>query len=250
MKKILGTTLIAVAFAMVNTVDAKVVNRGQKGAVTVAQNVAEAAVEAVDSSKSSPKDVKAAQNSAGDVLSAENLSADEREYAVSAFRLQDIKNTIAFRKKQIEDLKLGWFGGLFSATKDQREERDRLNQMISDLENDKKQIESDMATLKPVVGSRFVKAVQLMALGVVVTMTAAFINDYLEGGLRKKAGEIYEYGKTQVGEVVAAGKRKLGYGEATVATPTVQEPTTTEQEGFIARMRRRHHENMKPKTKK
>jgi acid phosphatase family membrane protein YuiD len=253
MKKILGTTLIAVAFAMVNTVDAKVMKRagGQKGAVAASQDVAMTAVNAVDMSASS-QDIKAAQNDVADVLSEDNLSADEREYATLVFQLQDTKNRIAFRKAQLADLKYGLFG-FITASQETRDQRNRINKIISNLENDKKQIESDMATLKPVVGDKFVKAMWLLVAGVTVTITASFVDQYFGGKgsayIMKKGGEAYEYVKTsRVGQAageyagraaatgryygnkaVEAGKgaynRMRGTAGTAASTATVTEPT-------------------------
>lgn len=167
MKKMLSTTLVAIAFAMVSTADAKVMKRA-----TASQKVNNIVVAATDLVEAPTADMPA-MTEVQRTLSAQNLTEDEREYAVLEFQLLDTNNRIAFRVEQLKDLKLGMFGGLFTATKDQKAERDRLNSIIAKLKTDKTQIESDMAKLRPVVGDKFAKAVKLFAIGVVTTMVGS-----------------------------------------------------------------------------
>ena len=171
MKKMLSTTLVAIAFAMVSTVDAKVMRR-TGAANTASQKVNNIVVAATDLVEASAADMPA-MTEVQRTLSEQNLTEDEREYAVLEFQLLDTNNRIAFRVEQLKDLKLGMFGGLFTATKDQKAERDRLNSIITKLKADKIQIESDMAKLRPVVGDKFAKSIKLFAIGVVTTMVGS-----------------------------------------------------------------------------
>jgi hypothetical protein len=192
MKKMLSTTLVAIAFAMVSTVDAKVMAR--KGAAPQSQkinNIATASADVVDMPAvevQMPTEVQKA-------LSAENLTEDEREYAVLMFQLEDTNKRIAFRQEQLKDLKLGMFS-FITASKEQKEESNRITNIINKLKADKKQIEADMAALKPVVGSKFEKAMKLALLGVSAYIAASIVNKYF-------GGKPYTYASEQIGKGAA-----------------------------------------------
>jgi hypothetical protein len=178
MKKMLSTTLVAIAFAMVSTVDAKVMKSSmtrKDGSVTTSREVAIVAADVVDEQPvmdvQMPTEVQK-------VLSAQNLSEDEREYAVLKFQLEDTNNRIAFRKEQRAGLKYGLFG-FFQVPADKKAEYDRLTSIINNLENDKKQITADMAALN--VGSKFATSMKLAFLAVSAYITGSVVNQLLGG---------------------------------------------------------------------
>jgi hypothetical protein len=207
MKKILSTTLVAVAFAMVSTVDAKKMVAKRDSVAETSREIVTVAAKVVDQPTpiQMPTEVKA-------VFSDKNLSADERDYAEFALKLDAIKKEIAFKEEELKGLNLGWFA-FFTAPQDKKDKRDEITQRITDLKNNKKQVESDISALRPVVGDRFVKAMQLMALGISAAITASVVNTYFEGKpyayVSEQVGKGAEYlQSTRAGQAAARAKAR------------------------------------------
>ncbi len=204
MKKMLSTTLVAIAFAMVSTADAKVMRRNattqKNDVVTTSREVATVAADVVDQPAMEVQMPTEIQK----VLSAENLTEDQREYAVLLFQLEDTNARIAFRKAQRGNLKSGLFG-LYRVPADKKAEYDRVTNIINNLETDKKQIQADMAKLN--VGSMFATTMKLAFLAVSAYITGSIINQYFEG-------KPMNYVSTQVDKGVQSIKNTRAYQTA------------------------------------
>lgn len=233
MKKILSTTLVAIAFAMVSTVDAKQLTKGkttttrtmtQAGNAGKKHNVLTTKrtttgtkeVKSVETKRTSNPEVKklndnisaAIQNPTEenkqaviDSIPAKTMTDDEKELAVLKFQKEDTLNRIDYRKSELRSLS-GWFDFIRLSAEEKAEKAkkaEKINNIIKNLEKDLASIEKNIASLKPQVSESWYNTISTVAkgLGVLGLLTVAVygINKYTEGGVKAFAEPYYEAGK-------------------------------------------------------
>ena len=152
MKKMLSAILVAVAFAAVNTVDAK-----RMVQVSDAKTISTTAKNAVNNpTEDNKQDVV-------DTLAPQNLSVEEQELVALRVDEKDLMNKIASKKEEISNLNYGLFG--FGTTKETQDAHRAAKADLAQLNADLKKVQVDIAKKTKVTGISFSRAAKY-AVGV------------------------------------------------------------------------------------
>ncbi|HEX4068512.1 MAG TPA: hypothetical protein VHX42_00280 [Candidatus Babeliales bacterium] len=229
MKKILSTTLVAIAFAMVSTVDAKVMKRNAQP-----KAMSESASNIVVTSKKVQKGQTSPEAILDTVKNEAQTSAEENTLPLLA-KEDMLKKEQEVIKQEIKDNRGGWFDWLTGRTpKDQKEaKKEAMTEAIDNLQKnqaDLKKVQADINENKKEVGMSWYNAnafaLKVMAVFGLVASVFAY-DEYKTHGTTRVRGA-YEAGKGYASEAGATYKKyapkMLGGTETQPTTrPTVRE---------------------------
>jgi hypothetical protein len=151
MKKILGTTLVAVAFAMVNTVDAKVMKKrvemkGKSEVFAASKNTQE-------------NPTKENKNELVATLNEEANTEAKQETIDYTIRKQQLEDGIKLIKERMKDLNYRWFA--FWTDSDQKKAYQAAADRLNDLEKELSDVNKQLNENKKETGSMWTSAVNL-----------------------------------------------------------------------------------------
>jgi hypothetical protein len=195
MKKILSTTLVAVAFAMVSTVDAKVMARKASATTTVPQERREATQELVQNQ------TQENLNQTVNMLASEPVGV-----AITAERAK--QDEIKLQKDLVSTLgKKGWiFDG---RTTEEKQAHQEASDKLARLEQELKDIQAKNKDLKAEVGVNYYNAVLGSFIAALAIGGMSIIDDILYKGAGKAAIKpYYEAGKAKFAAAVSTAKTK------------------------------------------
>ena len=218
MKKILGTILVAVAFAAVSTADAKQVRNAKQS--TGAGPLFQAAKDAEQNPTPAAK-----ANLVGTLDEQANTPAkqDTVDLKVEENKLVEGRKIVVERIKELK----GWFGGLFS-DKETKKALSAANDRLSDIDADLKKIRAQLKANVKETGSKWasaldyaIKTAKYIGIPVIVIGGVSYDLYYNKGAnlmagyeevkagmprTRAAARRAYEAGKGYAGDIYEYGK--------------------------------------------
>jgi hypothetical protein len=242
MKKILGTTLVAVAFAMVNTVDAKVMKKRveMKGKSEV-----------FAASKDTQENPTATnKNELVATLNEEANTEAKQETIDYTIRKQQLEDGIKLIKDRMKDLNYRWFA--FWTDSDQKKAYQAAADRLHDLEKELNDVKVQLNENKKETGSMWTSAVDIA----IKTMKYVGIPVIVIGGVSYDLYYNLGYTKGAMAEIRAGFPRTrhaLYHGALSNVpmeeTAAVTQPTsTTEKKSRIQQLQEWHRKKMMPKN--
>ncbi len=210
MKKMLSTTLVAIAFAMVSTVDAKVMRRaGTAKPTTMAQEVRETTQEVV---------MNPTQKNVSEAV--DMLANDKAGIAIAEKKAKELE--VANQRTLVTSL--GKKGLIWdSRTEEEKQAHKNASEKLAKLEQELKDIKADNETVKKEVGINYYNAMTGTFVAVLAAATISVLDDILLKGQGKEyiktsrvgeaAGNVWEGAKTRASTLKEAAMNKY-YGTA------------------------------------
>jgi hypothetical protein len=239
MKKILSTTLAAIALSivMVSTVDARQV-RARKGSTAAApqpQDILLPAKDAMNAKKDNAPiaDQKEAGKAVAAALTDPNMTPEQKELVAKRIEQADLERDIRLRKNELADINYGWFG--FGTTTEQQESYRKSKADLVDLNAKLKDVNTRIRELERLTGRAYSNAVKIgigAAAAVGISLLAYAADQYAGGeGLKYIKTNIptWEGTKKRFGEFQEGVSRR--FSSTPVAAPDA--PVVTESDVVI-----------------